>query len=219
MCPAQAADWRKDFGVDDREPPYFFASKDQLTLSSPQAYAIRRAFDLLGLDGVLCSENSPLVYFKQVARISPEEVRLLHKKFWNHGSAPILVLITKDRIHVYSGMTQPTSKQDLGGDPPSLVQSLDRVSQGLREFLTSVESGTFFQHHARSFNPDHRVDRSLLRNLKDTRNVLIEITERNLEASVLDALLCRLVQRFRNTTHIRLPHRFCRTRCGRLGVG
>ncbi len=98
MCPAQAADWRKDFGVDDREPPYFFASKDQLTLSSPQAYAIRRAFDLLDLDGVLCTENSPLVYFKQVARITPEEVRLLHKKFWNHGSAPILVLITKDRI-------------------------------------------------------------------------------------------------------------------------
>ena len=28
-----------------------------------------------------------------------------------------------------------------------------------------------------------------------------------------------LVQRFRNTTHIRRPHRFCRTKCGRLGVG
>lgn len=193
MCADIAADWRKDFGVDDRHPPYFFASKDQLTRSSPQAYAIRRAFDLLGLDGVLCTEKVPLVYFKQVAKIAPEDVRLLHKKFWNHGSAPILVLISKDKIHVYSGMAPPTSDLDTRANPPGLVQSFDRVSQGLREFLTSVESGAFFQRHALSFNPTLRVDRSLLRNLKDTRDVLYEITQRNLGASVLDALLCRLV--------------------------
>jgi hypothetical protein len=193
MCAAEATDWLKEFGIEERQPPYFFASKDQLTRSSPQAYAIRRAFDLLGLDGVLCTDTSPLVYFKQVARITPEEVRLLHRKFWNHGSAPILVLIAKDKIYVYSGISQPTSAQETGVDPPSLVQTLERVSQGLREFLTSVETGTFFQHHARSFNPDDRVDRSLLRNLEDTRNILIAATERQVNVSVLDALLCRLV--------------------------
>jgi predicted RNA methylase len=193
MCATRATDWRKDFGLDNREPPYFFVNKDQLTRSSPQAYAIRRAFDLLDLDGVLCTENSPLVYFKQAPVITPEDVRILHKKFWNHGSAPILVLITKDEIQVYSGMAQPAEKQDARDDPPRLVQSLDRVSQGLREFLISVETGSFFQRYARLFNPDHRVDRSLLRNLEDTRNLLIEITRSGLESSVLDALLCRLV--------------------------
>lgn len=193
MRPADTPDWRADLGVVDRAPPFFFESKDQLTRSSPQAYAIRRAFDLLDLDGVLCSENAPLVYFKQVKRIVPEEVRLLHKKFWNHGGAPILVLITGDQIHVYSGTTQPTANLDSGEKPPSLIQTLERVSQELREFLTSVESGTFFQRHAGYFNPDHRVDRSLLRNLADTRNLLIEMSKRDLDNSVLDALLCRLV--------------------------
>jgi hypothetical protein len=180
MCADLAGDWRKDFGVDDREPPYFFTSKNQLAPSSPQAYVIRRAFDLLDLDGVLCTENSPLVYFKQAETVTAEGVRRLHRKFWNHGSAPILVLMTRDRVHVYSGMAPPISEREVRDNPPSLVQSLDRVSRGLREFLMSVESGTFFQRYAHSFNPDHRVDRALLRNLKDTRDILDEITQRNM---------------------------------------
>jgi uncharacterized protein (DUF302 family) len=40
-----------------------------------------------------------------------------------------------------------------------------------------------------------------------------------IEDKVGTMLPCNVVQRFLNTTHIRRPHRFCRTRCGRPGVG
>ncbi len=193
MSANAAANWRKDFGISKRNYPNFFSGKDDLTSSVPQAHVLRHAFDLLKLDGILCVENAPLLYFKQVEEIRTSEVLKLHRQFWNHGGAPILVLISKDRVHIYSGMSRPVPKDQVQDTLPALVKTLDRVSEGLREFLVSVESGEFFRQHARSFDPDHRIDRDLLNNLRDTRGVLDDHTGRNIAPSVLDALLCRLV--------------------------
>jgi type I restriction-modification system DNA methylase subunit len=185
--------WRKEFGLDKRKPHSFFSNTDDLSPGVPQAHVLRKAFDLLKLDGILCTENSPLIYFKQVNNITPDQVLKLHRQFWNHGGAPVLVLISDKFVNIYSGMSRPVLEHKAQENPPSLVKTLDRVSQGLQEFLASVESGKFFQQHAKSFNPNHRVDRDLLDNLKDTREVLDEITQRDIAPHVLDALLCRMV--------------------------
>ncbi|HZM89401.1 MAG TPA: hypothetical protein VFF31_22960 [Blastocatellia bacterium] len=148
MIQAVANDWREELGVHERRPPSFFTSKEELTPSTPQAHVLRRAFDLLHLDGIFCAENSPLIYFKQVTKITMASVLKLHRQFWNHGGAPILVLISRDQVHVYSGMSRPVPDSEVRDRPPSLVKTIDRVSEGLREFLTSVESGDFFQQNA-----------------------------------------------------------------------
>jgi len=193
MSAKVAVNWQKDFGIDKRHYPNFFFGKDDLNQSVPQAHVLRHAFDLLELDGILCTENAPLIYFKQVNQIEPDEVRRLHRQFWNHSGAPILVLISKNQVQVYSGMSRPVSKDEAQDSQPALVKTLDRITEGLRQFLVSVESGEFFRQHALSFNPDHRVDRDLLNNLRETREVLDEHTGRNIAPNVLDALLCRLV--------------------------
>ncbi|HEX5461034.1 MAG TPA: N-6 DNA methylase [Steroidobacteraceae bacterium] len=185
-----ADQWKRDFALHERAD--FFGGKEHLKPSTPQAHVVRRAFDLLQVDGVLCGPSSPLIYFKQVSVISAEEVFALHRKFWNHGGAPILVLISPDRIHIYSGMSKPAPVEACG-DLPSLVKTLERASKALQEFLASVESGEFFGKHAAFFNPEHRVDRDLLNNLNATREVLAEITKREIAPQILDALLCRLV--------------------------
>jgi hypothetical protein len=69
-------------------------------------------------------------------------VHKLHRQFWNHGGAPILVLISHDKIHVYSGMSRPIPSNLADDRPPSLVKTIDRVATGLKEFLASVESST-----------------------------------------------------------------------------
>ena len=188
-----ATNWQKDFGISKRTHPNFFSEKDDLTKSVPQAHILRHAFDLLELDGILCADNAPLIYFKQVDVIEPDEVLLLHREFWNHGGAPILVLVSKDQVHVYSGMSRPVSSDEAQDYLPALVKTLDRITEGLRQFLVSVESGDFFRQHALSFNPDQRVDRDLLNNLRDAREFLDENTQRSIAPSILDALLCRLV--------------------------
>lgn len=191
-----ANNWRKEFGIENAGPNTFFASEAELNapgVDASQGHVLRRAFDLLKLDGILCTENTPLVYFKQVKQIDVAEVASLHKTFWNHGGAPILVLLAPDEVQVYSGLVPPLAQTDPSGTIPAWVDTLDWASIAIREFLPRVESGQFFQQHSKSFDPAHRVDRDLLGNLQETREKLIETRQGRLDERVLDALLCRLV--------------------------
>ncbi|MGB2678514.1 MAG: N-6 DNA methylase [Candidatus Acidiferrum sp.] len=189
-------EWRSEFGIASAGPKDFFASKAELNtpgMNASQGHVLRRAFDLLELDGVFCTENTPLVYFKQVARVDPAEVARLHRTFWNHGGAPILVLVAPDQVQIYSGLVPPLPQADPNGTIPALVQILERASLAIKEFLPTVESGEFFRRNERSFNPAHRVDRDLLNNLQATREKLVAMSPGRLDTRVLDALLCRLV--------------------------
>ncbi|HEX3152031.1 MAG TPA: hypothetical protein VHR66_28415 [Gemmataceae bacterium] len=94
-------DWRKELGISHLKPPAFFARKDEIgdtAQPAPQAHALRRAFDRLDLNGILCLHQSPVAYFKEVARIDPQKVKSLHRQFWNQGLAPILVLIDPKEV-------------------------------------------------------------------------------------------------------------------------
>lgn len=187
--------WQAEFGITDERSASFIARADDLsgpTAVRPHAHVLRRAFALLKLDGVLCDQAVPLVYFKRVSQIQPTEVLDLHRRFWNHGGAPILVLISPREVHVYSGFVRPSTQADLTG-LPSLVTTIQRATAALREFLPSVESGEFFRQHSKSFNPDQRVDRVLLNNLQATRESLAAVGSRRASKDTLDAFLCRLV--------------------------
>lgn len=198
MSAGAAKDWRRAFGIQDWKPPAYFASKGEIDAtpsSAPQAHALRRAFDRLSLTGVLCLHNNPVVYFKEVASIQPAQVTELHKQFWNQGLAPILVLIDDRNVHIYSGLTCPTTDDPMLDTDNRLVDRLDRVADeaAIRQLVLSIESGAFFRIHAKSFDPKQRVDRELLRNLQATRTALAAATTRKLDAAILDALLCRIV--------------------------
>lgn len=183
--------WQVDFGVDTRLPPDFFVSTDQVTATTPQSHLLRRAFDLLEVDGVLYAQNSPLVYFRVLDRDQPEKLAQLHRQFWNHGGAAVLVVVTPTVAHIYSGMVRPEFDDE--GGAASLVDTLSRVSAELKQFVTSVESGAFFHQHRKSFDPSKRVDRDLLGSLKNARERLGEISKKRVSSDALDALLCRLV--------------------------
>ena len=72
MNDAAAKQWRGEFGLPDIDDDVFFTTKIDSAVAatkSLQSHVVRRAFDLLKLDGVLCTDSAPLVYFKQVKRI------------------------------------------------------------------------------------------------------------------------------------------------------
>ncbi len=187
--------WQGEFGITENQTGSFFASANDLSgqaRAAPHAHVLRRAFAALGLDGVLCDQATPLVYFKRVDQIPAADVQALHRRFWNHGGAPILVLISPGEVQVYSGFARPVAQADWTG-LPSLVTTIERASSRLREFLPSVESGEFFRRHAKSFNPSDRVDRALLDNLQATREKLAGVGTRRASPDTLDAFLCRLV--------------------------
>lgn len=196
MTTAAQKDWKKEFGLDSRKPPHFFSSVDELDDAPgnvPQPHVLRRAFEQLGIDGVLCQERSPVIYFRQVREIDPADIINIHRSFWNQGIAPILVIIAPDEVHVYSGLIPPEDTLTVAGQAPGLVERLNRVQDQLRSFLLSVESGEYFHAHQRSFDPTKRVDQELLRNLQAARQELGQVQAAGLEPQALDALLCRLV--------------------------
>lgn len=196
MSTTASSHWRKEFGVDGRRPPCFYSSVAEIDAAGEEAVqplALRRAFEQLSLDGVLCLDKSPVIYFRQVKRIQPDEVAALHRVFWSQGVAPILVLIAPEEVHVYSGLTQPASGGLGDGETVGFVETIGRVSERLRAFILSVESGEYFHTHRRSFDPRQRVDRELLRNLKAVREDLGQVQAARLAPQVLDSLLCRLV--------------------------
>lgn len=189
-------DWKKDFGLEDRKPPYFFSSVEQLdsaTVRVSHPLIIRRAFRQLGMQGVLCQEHGPVIYFCKVNKIESALLMDLHRRFWNQGIAPILVIISPDEIHVYSGLIPPQNTPMVNGEVPGLVQILSRTQANLRSFLLSVESGEYFQIHRRYFDPRQRVDRNLLYNLNATRQKLSKVVAPDIDPQTLDSLLCRLV--------------------------
>lgn len=196
MTTAAQKDWMKDFGLDGRKPPHFFSSVEQLD-DSPgavsQRHTLRRAFMQIGIEGVLCQERSPVIYFRQVGEIDPADIIDTHRSFWNQGIAPILVIIAPDEVHVYSGLVPPSGRLTEPGQAVGFVEKLDRVEDQLRSFLLAVESGEYFHAHQRSFDPGKRVDQVLLRNLQTTRQKLGAVEVAQLEPQILDALLCRLV--------------------------
>ena len=85
--------WFTDTGIERSLYPNLFLSPADVTPQTPQAHVIRHAFELLELDGVFCADGAPIVFFKLIDSFEPDEVFDTHKRFWNHGGAPILVLI------------------------------------------------------------------------------------------------------------------------------
>jgi hypothetical protein len=193
MSTAASNDWRKEFGVAERKPPCFYSSVEELNAAGDgavQPLALRRAFEQLDLDGILCLDRNPVIYFRQVDQIDRDEVAGLHRVFWSQGVAPILVLVAPEEVHVYSGLAQPALD---GAQAPGFVETIDRVSERLRAFILSVESGEYFHAHRKSFDPRQRVDRELLRNLEAVREDLSRVQAARLAPGTLDSLLCRLV--------------------------
>ena len=193
MSTASAAPWQREFGVENGAYPGFVANKDELAREGRYAHGLEQAFELLELDGMFCSEQTPLVYFKEVDEIELDEALGLHRRFWNHGTAPILVLVSPERVHVYSGMSRPEPTDGSADRPRCLVDTLERAADELERFLIAVESGAYFREHEASFDADSRVDRDLLGNLSNAREVLRDDVEGEEAKDRLDALLCRLV--------------------------
>ena len=173
------SNWIAQLELSAKHPPEFFKSISEIDAGEhiiPQAHAVRRAWRDLDLDGVLYLDKAPYVYFKEVQRIEPELMRGLHRKLWNQGIAPLLVVISPTEFQVYSGLALPTKENEDIFQEDRLVKALSRAADILeiRRFAQAVQLGDFFRERPKSFNPDLRVDRYLLKNLEVARDLLLE---------------------------------------------
>ena len=144
----------------------------------PYAHSLRHAWSKLRLSGVLCVDSRPTVYFCEAARFSTDQKRNSHLFVWNQGLVPVFVMATRQHVEVYSGVKKPEAPEapeaELLLDMPSLITTLDRVSQTLdcARLARSIETGEFFQTYRTFFPTNESVDTCLVEKLARSARLL-----------------------------------------------
>jgi hypothetical protein len=191
--------WINQLGLADKPTPEFFRSYDELlteTSGVVQVHAMRRAWHDWGLSGIWYQDRSPYVYFKEVEQIDPIEIKALHRRFWNQGIAPFLVVVSPEEFQIYSGLALPARDNEAVNTGNRLVEVLSRTADALeiRQLSRSLQFGHFFRAKPKSFDPDLKVDRYLLKNLQAARKRLLEaVNGESLGIKVVHALLWRTI--------------------------
>jgi hypothetical protein len=190
--------WIDELGLREKRPPAFFrsiADIDGLRVAHPQAHSMRRAWKEMGLDGILCIDNTPVVYFSATRQFDEASARVLHRRAWNQGIAPLLIFVTDSAIRVYSTLALPPKPQEELDAGSRLVQILDRTTHALsiRTLAQRIELGDIFRDEKRCFDPERRVDRHLLANLAHARDLLAQVGSEPLPSTIIHALLGRVI--------------------------
>jgi len=163
---------RQEFGLGDSAEGHLFVSPADAASSDfirGQSHYIRRAFDRLRLDGVLCIDGVPTVYLKKFERpVGRREINELQRKLWNQGTGTLLVVVDPAFVYVFSSMVLPSDDDGDVDSHQALVEKLDRVANVLEacQLVTRVASGQYYRgKHAPKFQRSNTVDQYLLKNL------------------------------------------------------
>jgi len=182
----------KDFNLEEVSAPDFFGSEDDIEKHAgihPYSHFMRRAWETMHLNGILCIEGKPTVYFKEVDCIDSRIQRECYKKFWNQGLATLLVISSPNEVQVYSSLAEPAKEDSPLQAEHRLVETLDLTTKAL--FLRKVQTGQIYRENPKSFQPDKAVDKHLLKNLKTARDLLHK--QNNLEYKIIHLLLGRII--------------------------
>lgn len=139
-------------------------------------HVITRAWESLGLAGVLCDNGRPTLYLvHRKERISPEDGSNLQRLFWNQGVATVLVVADCDSVRIYSGLAKPARSVAISSDQLSLVETLTLADYALSvdSFLLKLATGQYYRNHPAHFDTSRTVDAYLLNNLQTLRDKLV----------------------------------------------
>jgi hypothetical protein len=138
---------------------------------------IERAWRELGLVGVLCLDNRPILYLKVFDQpASPQDRIKLQRLFWNQGVANVLVLADPQSVYIYSGLAKPSDYTPDKENEDALVEILTYVGyvRNLKSFHHNLATGHFYAENRNHFDPNYSVDAWLLNNLRFLRDALIK---------------------------------------------
>ena len=134
-------------------------------LLGEKAQQNRRGYRSFSPDASWRSESTPLtVYFKYtVAGIKDEEIGKWRQEIWNEGFAPLLWVVSPERIDLYNGFTRPQQVRDTDESLlktfGNIVAELDKLDQFAGRL--AMETGQFWSH-APSVSRKTSVDQNLL---------------------------------------------------------
>lgn len=158
--------------------------------------AIKRAWNELKLDGILCLDRRPVLYLKKYGRPSSSTERIrLQRLFWNQGIANVLVIADPISVYIYSGLAMPPrNESDEEAIESALIEEVTLVDyiQQIQSLYHSLATGHYYDVHKNHFKPEQAVDLRLLKHLRGLRNSLIK-GEGRLDAPKAHAFIGRIL--------------------------
>lgn len=100
---------------------------------------------------------------------SVEEARTIHRKLWNQGVNPFLIVLLPGQVRVFTGFAYNPTSPEIGAVTPSIStdQSITRIIEALSAFTAdAINRGEIWQRNAEHLGAEQRVDTMLLKNLK-----------------------------------------------------
>jgi type I restriction-modification system DNA methylase subunit len=137
----------------------------------------------------------PAVYVAET--ITPEQAREIHRKLWNLGYAPFLIVLLPNQVRVYNAFDfeadlKTNEERGLLVDKPLDHESLRDL---LADFTaTSIDSGNIWQSpYAQKIDARQRVDQRLLRNLENLAKALMDDPHNPLDIEIAHALIGKYI--------------------------
>ncbi len=134
----------------------------------------------------------PAVYIAEAQTV--EDARELHRKLWNLGQVPFLIVVLPNQIRIYTGFDYSKTSDKVGQIDEDISLALDRhiIYERLADFSAeSINTGNIWQKRANELKPDQRVDKHLLDRLSRLGGHLRE--KEHLRADVAHALIGKYV--------------------------
>ncbi len=128
-------------------------------------------------DALWRSDSALTVYFKFEPEVpSAEQVARWRREIWNQGFAPLLWIISPERIDLYNGFGRPRENGDATKHRLKTFQKIESELDNLDVFAgrLAMETGRFWQQKS-AVNRRTSVDRQLLSDLSALERDLIKL--------------------------------------------
>jgi hypothetical protein len=109
----------------------------------------------------------PAVHIAEAKTV--DEARSIHRKLWNQGVNPFLIVVLPGQVRVFTGFAFDPDKPEVGAVTDSLPADagITRIIEALSSFTAdAINRGEIWQRQAEHLVADQRVDTTLLKNLE-----------------------------------------------------
>lgn len=180
------------------DSPNFLRAEENFPHAQELGYVLRKAQKECGLKGVyvLRAQNDtaspiPVLYFCQAN--TEAEAQLIHKRVWNQGIVPFVLVQTPTYLRLYSGFLYKRVSPSGTGTDGILKAAIafNEAADQLAAFQAhAIDDGTLWQAWRDSITLETRVDWTLLENLRKLDRYMLE---RGVGREVSHALIGKFV--------------------------
>ena len=158
-----------------KDSPLFSEERSPEIVDVVNRHSVREAFDV-GVRGVYFFKTQPhespkdasirpAVYIAEAE--TAEKAREIHRKLWNQGTTPFLIIVLPTQIRVYTGFAYHPDKPEIG----EIIAPIDEptgdiIAHALAMFhANAINRGEIWQSYASELTTENRVDTTLLAQL------------------------------------------------------